>query len=57
MLVDFDWAGKIGEVRYPSNINITGVEQPKGVFDGQLITVEHDLEMLGYLLDTHHPRL
>ncbi|KIJ63840.1 hypothetical protein HYDPIDRAFT_67875, partial [Hydnomerulius pinastri MD-312] len=21
MLVDFDWAGKIGEVRYPMNVN------------------------------------
>jgi hypothetical protein len=51
MLVDFDWAGKIGEVWYPININITGVTRPKGVLDGELITAEHDIKMLRYMLD------
>ena len=50
MLVDFDWAGTIGEVRYPSNINITEVMRPKGVVDGELMTAEHDMKMLDYMI-------
>jgi serine/threonine protein kinase len=52
MLVDFDWAGRIGEVQYPSNINITEVKRPEGVLDGELITAEHDMKMLGYMFGT-----
>jgi serine/threonine protein kinase len=51
MLVDFDWAGIIGEVRYPSNINITEMRRPEGVLDGELITAEHDMMMLHYMLN------
>ena len=53
MLVDFDWAGINGRVRYPSNINITGVTRPKDVYDGELITAEHDMEMVRYMLDSY----
>jgi serine/threonine protein kinase len=52
MLVDFDWAGTIGNVQYPSNINITEVKRPEGVLDGELITTEHDMKMLGYMLES-----
>jgi len=52
MWVDFDRAGTIGKVRYPSNINITEVRRPEGVLDGELIIAEHDMKMLGYTLDT-----
>jgi hypothetical protein len=52
MLVDFDWAGENGKVRYPININTTDVKRPKGAVDGEPITVEHDVEMLQYLLGT-----
>ncbi|KAI6146435.1 hypothetical protein BKA82DRAFT_4160336, partial [Pisolithus tinctorius] len=45
MFVDFDWAGKIGEVRYPLNVN-REIWRPSGVFDGALIEAEHDLAML-----------
>ena len=50
MLVDFDWAGKIGEVPYPSNINIIEVMRPEGVVDDELMTAEHDMEMLDYMI-------
>ena len=33
---------------YPSNVNIREVKRPVGAVDGKLITVEHDMEMLGY---------
>ena len=56
MLVDFDWAGENGKVLYPSNVNVTEVKRPVGAVDGKLITVEHDMEMLGYLLGTHDCR-
>jgi len=46
MLVDFDWAGLIGEVRYPMNVNREGIMRPAGACDGNLITVDHDIEML-----------
>ncbi|KAI0255336.1 hypothetical protein BJV78DRAFT_1179329 [Lactifluus subvellereus] len=47
MLVDFDWAGKIGEVRYPMNVyRGPGLWRPDGACDGELITVDHDIQML-----------
>ena len=45
MLVDFDWAGKIGEARYPLNVN-KGIGRPEGAEDGKLIMAEHDIAML-----------
>ncbi|KAI8972422.1 hypothetical protein BD414DRAFT_218607 [Trametes punicea] len=44
MLIDFDWAGKDGEVRYPSLLN-KSVEWQQGVEDGKPIRSEHDWEM------------
>jgi serine/threonine protein kinase len=46
MLVDFDWAGLIGEVRYPMNVNRDGILRPAGAYDGNLIMADHDIEML-----------
>ena len=47
MLFDFDWAGEIGKVRYPINMNRgPNLKRPDGAYDGELITAEHDLEML-----------
>ena len=43
MLVDFDWAGRIGEVRYPMNMN-TKIARPAGVYGGELIMANHDME-------------
>ena len=50
MLVDFDWSGEIGEVRYPINI-VKGLQlwRPDEAEDGQLITADHDQEMLEYM--------
>lgn len=44
-LVDFDWAGKAGEAKYPVNIN-TEIEWAEGVCAAEFIKKEHDLEML-----------
>lgn len=48
-IIDFDWAGKLGEVRYPPGLSgmITWAE---GVNDCELIKPEHDIFMLGKLL-------
>lgn len=46
-LVDFDWSGKIGEVRYPMNVyRGARLWRPDGARDGQLIKAEHDMDML-----------
>jgi hypothetical protein len=50
MLFDFDWAGEIGNVRYPINVNRgPGLERPDGAYDGALIAAEHDIEMLNIM--------
>jgi serine/threonine protein kinase len=46
MLVDFDWAGVIGEVRYPMNVNTEEIKRPRGVYDNELIMPAHDTEMV-----------
>ena len=45
-LVDFDWGGKAGEVRYPSAINCTDFWRPEQATDGVIITKEHDTDMI-----------
>ena len=46
-LVDFDWAGRMKEVRYPMNVNRTAnLWRPDDAIDGALIKPEHDLAML-----------
>ena len=53
MLVDFDWAGEIGDVQYPMNVNWgDDLWQPEGARDGKLILPDHDLEMLRHMLNT-----
>ncbi|KAF5345593.1 hypothetical protein D9756_011048 [Leucocoprinus leucothites] len=48
-LVDFDWAGRIGEATYPAGLNCESVRRPAGVGDRKLITAEHDIGMVSYL--------
>jgi hypothetical protein len=48
MLVDLDWASKVGEARYPPKIN-TSIRWADGVNAGALIMKSHDLEMLEML--------
>jgi hypothetical protein len=50
MLIYFDWAGKIEEVRYPIDTDRgDGLWRPDGASDGNFITVDHDIQMLEYL--------
>jgi hypothetical protein len=45
MILDFDWAGKRGEARYPLNLS-AGIRWAEGVGDYAFIEQAHDLEML-----------
>jgi len=49
MIVDFDWAGKLGFVRYPMNVNKVDIWRPDSVTDEALIMADHDVEMLDHL--------
>ena len=46
-ILDIDWAGKEGDVRYPQELN-TSCNWHPGVESGGLISKEHDL----YQIDT-----
>jgi serine/threonine protein kinase len=49
-LVDFDWSGRIGHVRYPMNVyRGSRLWRPPEAEDGQLIMADHDIEMLNRL--------
>ena len=55
MLLDFDWAGKIGEAKYPMNVYVgPDLWRPNEVCDGELIRAEHDLQMLNALFGYIH---
>ncbi|TFK33280.1 hypothetical protein BDQ12DRAFT_615533 [Crucibulum laeve] len=45
MLIDFDWAGKEGEVRYPVALS-KSITWPRGVEGLELIEKQHDLDMI-----------
>ena len=52
-LIDFDWCGKVGEARYPSDINLNkdyGMPWHKDVRRRGLIEKEHDMHLLEALL-------
>lgn len=51
MLIDFDWAGVVGEVRYPMNVNDVDIRRPYGAYDDELITAEHDDIMIDYMFE------
>ncbi len=46
MLLDFDWAGVAGQVKYPDSLNISEIDWPHGVCAGAKILQRHDEEML-----------
>jgi hypothetical protein len=48
-IIHLDWAGQIGKARYPLGVNTTSVKRPRGVQVGELITPQHDLDMVSYL--------
>lgn len=45
-IIDWDWAGVLGETTYPYNMNKTTVVRPEGVERGGKIQPEHDLSMV-----------
>ncbi|KAJ7797491.1 hypothetical protein B0H13DRAFT_2168576 [Mycena leptocephala] len=49
LLIDFDWSGDEGSVRYPPSLNTSGNVWAPGVKRGEKITKEHDLFMLEQL--------
>ncbi|KAF8833241.1 hypothetical protein BDN67DRAFT_792596, partial [Paxillus ammoniavirescens] len=53
MIIDFDWAGKIGKVRYPPYVNGTNIWRPEGAHDGELIQAGHDDAMLHAIAIRH----
>jgi len=49
-LVDFDWSGEIGVVRYPMYVTRGPLlRRPEGAYDGERITADHDMEMVKYM--------
>jgi serine/threonine protein kinase len=48
-LLDFDWAGTEGEVRYPEGVNTISVRRQDGVSDREIITKDHDMAMVDFL--------
>jgi len=51
-LVDFDWAGKEGETRYPANVNYREIPRPLDAKDGMHIKKSHDDSMLSIMFMT-----
>lgn len=49
-LLDFDWAGPVGQQRYPAFMNHTQIDWPEGASDDELIQMEHDNAWLARLL-------
>ena len=46
-LIDFDWAGREGEVRYPMNVgSFATIWRPRLMMDGEMITLEDDIAMV-----------
>ena len=55
-LVDFDWSGRIGQVRYPMNVyRGQRLWRPLDAMDGQLIKAEHDIKMLKAMFTGRRP--
>jgi hypothetical protein len=48
-ILDFDWAGRIGEPIYPRVLNRRDIRWPTGAVVRALITIEHDIFMLEQL--------
>ncbi|TPX35185.1 hypothetical protein SeMB42_g07206 [Synchytrium endobioticum] len=58
MIIDFDWAGRVGEARYPPGINMNGdIDWPEGVGPGKLITVAHDVTWLERINPRYSPAI
>jgi tRNA A-37 threonylcarbamoyl transferase component Bud32 len=51
MLVDFDWAGVIGKVRCPMNVNNVDIKRPYGAHDNELIMAQHNILMIEFMFE------
>ncbi|KAH9916962.1 uncharacterized protein BXZ73DRAFT_53557 [Epithele typhae] len=50
VLIEFDWCGKVGEARYPRDINFNDrIPWDHGVIGGGLIAKQHDMHLLATL--------
>ncbi|KAK1224751.1 hypothetical protein PQX77_012335 [Marasmius sp. AFHP31] len=47
--LDFDWAGRVGDAKYPFRVNTSTMTRPSEVKGGGIITKAHDVEMVSYL--------
>ena len=51
-LLDFDWAGKVEEVKYPKFVNTQPeLRRPKDVEDGKVILPDHDVAMVDNIFE------
>jgi serine/threonine protein kinase len=50
-VIDFDWAGLIGQAKYPTGVNTVSVRRPNGAQDGEPITEEHDRQMVSFMFE------
>jgi hypothetical protein len=50
-VVDYDFCGKMKQVRYPFDLNTTSIWRPEGATGGAIIEAEHDLKMLDHIWD------
>ena len=53
LLLDFDWAGRTGEARYPVGLNQVSVRRPAGVCGGGIIQTEDDNAMVKLLFSSN----
>jgi hypothetical protein len=52
LLIDFDWSGRVGVVKYPPTLNTCGeIKWAKGVEPATAIQPKHDLDMLEKITD------
>jgi hypothetical protein len=49
-LLDFDWAGPVGTIKYPMNVNGEDIKRPAAASDGELILAEHDIQMVDFMI-------
>jgi hypothetical protein len=48
-LVEFDWASIHGQGKYPVKMNLKAIRWPRGVGPGEIMLMEHNIEMLDNL--------
>jgi hypothetical protein len=52
LLIDFDWSGRVGVVKYPPTLNTCGeIKWAKGLAPASAIRPKHDLDMLERIID------